>query len=523
MSAVEDKPSVDPKGAVLGYALLGMVLLGLAGRLLAYPHNRDENMFVSVASQVGNGDLYRDLGYNHLPNLAYLMAGVFSLTGTDHFLFVARLVVFSGWIAAILGLWLIVRRLRLGVEVFFAAAALILGNVLLLGPSGMLASNNFLPIPLVFFAFYFLLGALDDEMPRSGSAFLAGVLVSLTIGMKANFVIVAPLFALATLFSPQQRSWRERIMRSFVPLAIGGVIGGAPVLVHLALDPQGFLAHTLRYFTELQTAYWRDADVPQTVNPAEKVLLAELIWFRGTFMLAIAASAILTAKILLKSSWRSLLDWRLIVLSSLLIGGGVVAFVPTPSFPQYFVPPIPFLVLLFVVLADVAREDGRNAILPIMVAVALLGVLTGASRIVPGLMEFRKTSAWETLALKREVMKTADEAGLARGARVATLTPVFALEGGFSIYPEFAAGQFVFRVAPYISEADRVYYRTTSPTGLEAFLDADQPDGILVNRAEPIERALADYARSRGYETYTNTSVAQGFDLYVPARNIRSP
>ena len=229
------------------------------------------------------------------------------------------------------------------------------------------------------------------------------------------------------------------------------------------------------------------------------------------------------SKILLKSSWRSLLDWRLIMLSSLLIGGGVVAFVPTPSFPQYFVPPIPFLVLLFVVLADVAREDGRNAILPIMVAVALLGVLTGASRIVPGLMEFRKTSAWETLALKREVMKTADEAGLARGARVATLTPVFALEGGFSIYPEFAAGQFVFRVAPYISEADRAYYRTTSPTGLEAFLDADQPDGILVNRAEPIERALADYARSRGYETYTNTSVAQGFDLYVPARNIRSP
>lgn len=501
--------------AVFGFGALAIAVVGLAGRLLAYPLNRDENMFVTAASQLGSGDLYRDLGYNHLPNLAYLLGAVYSLTGTGHFLLVGRLVIIASWIAALFVLWLIVRRLRLGIEVFFAAAFLLVGNVLLLGASGMLVSNNFMPIPGIFLAFYFLLRALDEDGPALGSAFLAGALVSLTIGLKANYIMLAPFFAIATLFAPRGATLGERILRGFLPLAVGGVVGGLPALVHIALDPEGFFAHTLRYFTELQPAYWRDVEAPKTVSVAEKVLLAEEVWMSSAVLLAIATSAVLFIAAIRQSGLRVMLDWRLLMLFGLLACSMVVSFVPTPSFPQYFVPPVPFLVLLVIVLAGKVRRDDEGIMLSLFVAVAVLGFVSGASRFAQGALAFRDPGDWVTFAMNREVRKVGALAGLAPGARVATFTPVLALEGGYAIYPEFAAGQFVYRVAPYIPEADRPLYRTTSPKELAAFLDRNRPAGILVNRGEPMEEALANYARARGFKVRSEPGVGDGFDLYV--------
>ena len=262
---------LSSKAAMAGWAMLCVALLAILGRILSYPLNRDENMFVSVASQVGSGDLYRDLGYNHLPNLAYLLSGAFALTGTEHYLLTGRLVVFAGWLVAIIAIWMIVRRLELGVEAFFVGSALLVGNVLLLGPSGMLATNNFLPLPFVLFAFFSLLGALDSKKPRIVEAFLAGSLVSIAIGLKANYIILAPAFVAATLLAPASRSLRHRLVMAFVPLAVGGVVGGLPALILLALDLEGSQAHTIRYFTELQTAYWAHEDAEKVVGVRGKV------------------------------------------------------------------------------------------------------------------------------------------------------------------------------------------------------------------------------------------------------------
>ncbi len=523
VDTVSSEPFIGSRATNIGFAVLALALIGLAGRLLSYPLNRDENMFVSVASQLGNGDLYRDLGYNHLPNLAYLLGGVFAITGTEYYLLFGRLLVLAAWLAAILALWLIVRRLGLGLHVFFASSALLLGNVLLLGTAGMLVSNNFLPIPLIFFAFYFLLGALDESRGSKAEAFFAGLLVSLTIGMKANFIMLAPTFALVTLLAPSTRHLSDRIKSAFLPLAIGGAIGGLPTLAHLALDPEGFLAHTLRYFTELQPAYWQNVDEPKVVGLAAKILLAEQIWFASATLLAIAAIVGMVFAAITQSGLRSLFDWRVILLTILLGCSVAVAFVPSPSFQQYFVPPIPFLILLFIVLARFVSGEGEGAkiLVPVMLAIAVTSLALGASRIAPGLMQFANPGKWESIALKREVAVAGQGAGLQPGARIATLTPLFALEGGYSIYPEFAAGQFVYRVAPYLPDDDSRYYRTTSPSGLEAFFDADPPAGILVNRAEPIEKALAEYAQSRGYIAYENQRVADGFDLYVAPESSR--
>jgi len=516
MGMVDRVPRTTSTGLRLaGFALLGMSLLGLAGRLLSYPLNRDENLFVTVASQLGRGGIYRDLGYNHLPNLPYLLGGIDRLTGTGHFLLTGRLLVLASWLVAIVALRLIARRLKAGTTAFLVAALLLVGNVLLLGTPGMLASNNFLPIPVSYLAFYFLLGALDPSRPSARQAFLAGVCVSFAIGLKANYIFLAPFFALATFLAPDTRPIAQRLTAATLPLALGGIVGGLPALIHFALDPSGFVAHTVRYFTELQAAYWHDANGPKVVALKDKVLLAEDIWLSNSSLLALTALAALVAACAIRKGWRGLIDWRVLLVAGLASFGFVVAFVPTPSFPQYFVPPIPYTILLVMVLASLLDQDDRAAATPLLIAVSLLSLAGSASRLGAGIAQFAHPGRWDVFALNREVRSLGAQTGLRPGARVATLTPVMALEGGYTIYPEFAAGQFVYRVAPYIAAADRPFYRTTSRQDLARFLDTNPPDGILVNLSEPLEQDLAHYAAAHGYRAVQGTTKHQTFALYA--------
>lgn len=486
-------------------ALAGVALMfaGLVGRLLAYPLNRDEHLHISAAVQLPYGDLYRDLGFNHLPNLPYLLSGIYRVTGTEHLLLTGRIVVLLFWLAALAGLWLIGRALNAGALAIAVAMALLMGNVLLLGEPGMLMTNNFLPIPVVFLAFYFLLLGLNETSPSMVSSFFAGVLVSLAIGLKANYIFLAPCFAVTALVAPALRPFRERVVRSFLPLALGGLLGGIPTIAYFIADAQGMMAHTVRYFTELQTAYWAHSSAPKVYTVAAKVLLAEEAWLSNASLLAMAGLlALCLIPVLargISGGLRLLWHWPLLLLLTIIACGFVVSFVPTPSFPQYFVSPIPFIIVAILVVFARLNEAERTQAIPLLLAIGLLALVGSASRILPGLPNLARPATWSGVKIHREARTLAHHANLKLGERVATLSPVLALEAGASIYPEFAAGQFVYRVADYISPADRQFYRTTSERDLPAFLDANPPAAIIVNTDEPIEQAFLTYAQSRGY------------------------
>lgn len=441
----------------------------IAGRVLAYPINRDEHMFVTVAQQFANGDLYRDLGYNHLPNLPLLFAAIFELTGIDHFLLVARLAVVAAWALA---LWLILRiGRRIGAPDISSvtAMALLACNTTLLGPPGMLATNSLLPIPLAFLGFHLLQSAFDPQLlPRRRivASLLAGVAVSAAIGFKANMILLAPVFFAATLLAPRARPLVERIRLQSLPLAIGGIVGGLPAIAYFVRDPEGMIAHTLRYFTVLHTGFWSDQPEPKVMSLAGKLLLAEEIWLAGATMLAITGILLLAMRPFRDSGWRgvgqNLWRWPVLLAGSLAACGFAISFVPTPSFTQYFVPPIPFIILAFLVLCP-AGEDRPSAGLPILLPLLAMALIAGSVRLLPGLVALGKPGEWTGVATNRVMHDALDEAGIAADARIATMSPILAIEGGRQVYPEFAAGQFVYRVAPYMSLDERRYYRTTSP------------------------------------------------------------
>lgn len=508
-----------PSLAVLAASgLLGVLYLGLVGRLLAFPIGRDENLFIAVSRLWGTGDIYRDFGYNHLPYLPYTLGGLYWLTSTGHFLLLGRLLIAAAWALSIAALWLIARRQRVGFPAFFAAAVLLMGNVLLIGPPGMLVSNNFLPLPFALLAFHFLLVGLDRDRPSWIACFVAGVLVSVAVGFKANYVFLAPFLAAATVLAPLSRPLRNRLACATLPLALGGLTGGIPVLIAMASDPDAFFAHTIRYFTQLQPIYWDHSTEPKIVSVAQKVLLAEDIWTSNATLLALVGAVALVALPLRRRGWRDGLltvwSWPVVLALALALMGVVISFVPSPSFPQYFVPPIPFLVLLVVLLRARTLGENRLAADALLLSLAFVALLCATSRLGPGLVSLTRPGSWVGIKNHGEMRRLVRSAGASSGDTVATLSPLLAMEGGLSVPGEFAPGQFIYRVADYLSPSDRTYWTTTSPTHLVSWLDANRPATILIGGDEPLEQPFADYARSHGYLEFASRPDGTGPVLY---------
>ncbi len=484
-------------------ALLAILIAGLLARILDYPLNRDEHLFVTAAAQLPQWRLYTEIGFNHFPNLPHLLSAVLQLSGADSPLLAGRLLTFGFWLLTVIALWHLGRRLGAGSLATFAAVLLLLGNVLLLGEPGMLASNNLAPIPLALLAFLFLLRGLNEARAVPLWTFAAGVLVSLSIGFKSNYVFLAPCFAMTALLAPAARSLIQRLVSGLLPLALGGLVGGLPVLAYFVQDPDALLAHTFRYFTELHTAYWAgSATETQVSTVAQQVVLAEQMWLSNASLLCLVGIASLLLMAAMqggKAARETLGRWPLLLALTLAACGTVVAFIPKPSFPQYFVPPLPFLVLGFLIAASLLKPEQHKAARPLLLAIAALALAGSGSRLLPDLPKLATPDRLEVVRLHSQSRALAGQAGLPAGAKVATLSPVLALEAGLTIYPEFAAGQFVYRVARYIPADDRRHYRAVAPAGLAALLDRDPPTAILFETAEPPDPAFVAYAASRGF------------------------
>ena len=504
--------------------LLALLLAGLLARILNYPLNHDEQLFLAAAAELPSWRLYDDLGFNHFPNLPYLLSAILGVTNTGYLLLTGRIVVFLGWLAALAALWLLGRRLGAGSLASVTALLLLIGNVMLLGQPGMLATNNLVTIPFALFGLYFLLRGLDRDAPSPVCVFLAGVLVSLAIGFKANYIFLVPPFALAVLLAPAQRPLAQRLVKGGVPLALGGLIGGIPVLAYLASDYESLLAHTLRYFTELHAAYWANSDIPQISSVAKRVVLAEQIWLSNANLLALCAVIALLIMPKFRKEGAGDADrpqlWPLLVVLGLIGLGVVVSFVPKPSFPQYFVPPVAFIIVALLVAAGRLNRAERAYAAPLLLAVAILAVAGSVSRLLPELPRLANPAKLAAVRLHRESSDLLQGAGLRPGDKVATLAPVYALEAGMAIYPELAAGPFVYRVAPYIPASDRKYYRTTSESGLHAFLDADPPAAVLTGDEGPLDRNFEAWAIARGYRHVSGPKSKdwEGFRLYLRPR-----
>ncbi|MBW6528147.1 hypothetical protein KZ813_14985 [Sphingomonas sp. RHCKR7] len=480
----------------------GTLLLGLFGRIMAYPLGHDEQGHVAAARLVFRAPLYQTLGYNHFPGLPLLLGGVYALTGADHLLLVGRLLVLACWLATAALLWTIARahvaapRERLPAALF---AGLALASGGLLDPAGMLVTNNFLPVPFALLGLHLLVVALGRERPPAATIAAAGCTFALAVMMKVAFVFVLPCAALAALLVRRDSlSLAERARTVMIPLVLGGLVGGTPLLVYLAREPEGLLAHTIRYFTGPHRAYWQQATEPKVMTLAGKVMVAEQVWLGAGGALALLLVALFVA-----AAWRGdrgggTPAWPLALCGALALSGAALSFLPTPAFPQYYLPPLPFVAVAVILAYAAVPAALRGPATAAMWVGAAICLLLLAPRLLAGVPDALRPARWAGVQVHADGVRLRALTG-ADAAPVATLAPILPLEGGLAIYPAFANGPFVYRLAPYLAPRDRRWFTTAAPATLDAFLAARPPSAIVTGWEPAFDPAFERFALAHGY------------------------
>lgn len=80
-----------------------------------------------------------------------------------------------------------------------------------------------------------------------------------------------------------------------------------------------------------------------------------------------------------------------------------------------------------------------------------------------------------------------------------TLSPLYALEAGRDIYPEFSTGPFQLQACNHLPVEKRGDFNCITPRELDQLLNADPPSAILVGFEHELDLHLLEWARANKY------------------------
>lgn len=491
----------------LGAAL---IMAALYGRIMGYALQRDEPVFVAPAALMPGQDLYSDLFYPHLPYSAWLFHGAAALLPGLGLLGAARLVVFLGWLLLLGGAGWLGWRLSGQRMMAVFAPMLLLGSGVLMAGTGMTATNSLLPLPFALWGLGLIALALAERHLSFRKLFLAGLCLTIAAGMSASALGFIPAVMIACVLLPREMTLGERLADLALPVALGGITGALP-LIWLALTEPGFFDHILHFYTGPHLAYWRAnaAAAPGlALEIGGKLRLAQAIWMQGAALLGLF---LLGFGLVLRTSGhtgRQNQSARDAGDGMMLIGAAgasvaALAFLPTPGFAPSYAPPLVALVLMIALIWRGLAEPARPALQRAMAVGLVLMIALALPRLGLGLNALRhpEDGAAQRLARGANALRaalppktTADTTAL-----IATLSPLYPLEAGLAVYPEFATGPLGFRSAAYTAPDLRARYVMAGPADLADLFAARPPAALLTGFDPVLEAPLEDWARAHGY------------------------
>jgi hypothetical protein len=499
-------------------ALVSVVLAaGLAMRVMNFEMRRDEQLYVPPIRLLADQQIYTDFFYNHVPGSAWLFHALATASGSDHLLATGRFGVLLGWVLMVAAVAGVTYGLTRSWLVAWCAVVLTFVNDLFLTQPGMTATNNFLPLPLSFLGLGLFVLGVRGGRARPLFVLASGLFLSLAVVMKVSAVAFIPAVALAALLVPRAIGLGARLVKVVLPLAVGGIVGGLPLLMLLATDRERFLAHVMRYHTGPHVRFWQQPgaqDEGAAVSSGAKLILAHDVWLAGGVAFAVAAVTMLLLIALRDrdKTWPPRRDGspaELFAVALLAFGfAAVMSFVPTPGFPQYYAQPLICLPLMMAILFGSLGPEARGWAKPALLGLTVLVLVAGAPRLVQHLPKAASPGKWLVNRVHRDGVAIADALAKAGAAgKVATLAPVYPLEGGLSVYPELSTGPFAYRTADITDPEIAQYYRMTSPTRIGALFDAEPPAALLLGFYPDLEGSMRDWAAANGYRPVPDFSI----------------
>ncbi len=479
----------------LAIAALLLIFVFLVAHALGKKIDHDEEGFVAAgALLLRSGSLpYLDYPLFQMPNLAFIFAVLFSTN--QWLLLTARC--FNA-ICAFLTLILVFTtgaRLFRTVEHrhWFIGAGSAL--ILCLNPIARFtvgrAWNHDLPVLAAVLALFAMLHGFQSR--RAGVwFFICGGLVGVAVGTRLTFTPLAGAFVVALMVFPSPRMSRVKSLTLF---CTGLVVALVPTIALLLAAPRQFLFDNFTYHGALERAFQESA-APHKIT----------LFHRGRFVLSQFAKSPSTAALAVglfyfgirpwyRSGWREIATRREVVsvcliLPFLLAG----SWAPIPPHRQYYYVLIPFLLLgnLYGLAHERVSAQRVGRLMLAVIALCLIEFIPDFSRervvFHPG--RWGAVTVHQQGAAIRSYVQTGP---------ILTLEPIYPLEGGLTIYKEFANGVFAWRTAPFVGDEKKVALDILGRDDLETFLQSHPPAAAFTKSNFPKEKLPIRLLQSSGY------------------------
>jgi 4-amino-4-deoxy-L-arabinose transferase-like glycosyltransferase len=507
------------RSAVLAFLIVTVLVFPIVlGLGMTRGMNHDEHQHVAAGALVAREGLlpYRDFPHFHTPYLPFAYAAMFR--ATDHLLTAARqLSVFCS--SAILGIigsfaYILFRKLGMRFASLVSAGSVLLAltTTLFTGTVGR-AWNHEPSLFLVLFAFVAHIAGMRSG--RLGWFVVGGVLLGLAIGTRITCAPLVAPFGLAPLLYPHPSTRRWRQIISFG----GGLLLGLAGLIYLfATAPEQAYFDNFG-FAKANIVYRFSEGAPRTMTLPTKLRFFVKEIMRPDIALFLAGLLpLIVAYLSNRRTGQKLpveLSFLLFLLPFVLVG----SFAPSPAFDQYFLPMVPWLLLIgLFALSSISAENAWFRRLIFCGAAAVLVSVVMGVRGFDDIKDYFKPAKWEGNRLHRRAQEIRSHV---RDGRILTLAPTYPLEAGLSIYPAFSTGPFAWRISPYIEPAKAARIGIVTPLTLNGMLEVSPPAGVLVGFEEDDEEDdFNDYARRAGSKL---VPLADEHQLWVnPRREYRT-
>jgi len=479
------------------WAVLCVLVAAVFANSLTKEPEHDEQMYCTAAVLTAQGRMiYRDFSYvAQLPYHPLLCAALFKLSGTSYYLLTVRLLSAFCDVLVVVCIVAIYRRAfqtrpAAGKLLAVAAAVIYVFNPFVDYSNGF-AWNHDLVVLSVMGAFLLFQATDFEQKSRYWKIAATGALLTFATCMRITTAIVYPLFLLF-LFCRPARSLRARARNILPFLAASAAVAAWPMYV-IAQAPRAFYLNVVRipvlngqFLHRLGTAYSKPlvtlaflTEPPCLLLVLTAVCICLMLFIaRRQLHIGRAAPAGLAA--------------------ALVIVFFAIAYIPVTAWQQYVAVPIPFLVVSFAYPLEWLRDLGKKVyfktacgFLVVSLAVAMIREPTVLTRV----WTLFKPARWAPVRFHR---MAEDIVANAPGEKlILTLSPLLALEGGGSIYDEFSAGVFAYRVADQLSETERKITHTAGFKTVAAIAAKAKPSAVVLGTEpdyleEPILRTVIE-------------------------------
>jgi len=495
--------SAPDRRALLG---VGLVLLILTAVLLANsmtkPVSRDEHMYCTAGVLLARGQaIYRDFAYpSQLPYHPLLLAALYRVSGTSHYLLVGRLVsVFCEILilVSIVGIYrsLFGARRPVGLLLGAAGAVLYVFNPLVDYAAGY-AWNHDLVILCVLVSFWILITTDFDRKPSGPRLALIGGLLALATCTRVTTVLVALFFVGVILVRTKGRV--QQRMRAVLPfIGAGLVVSSWPIWVAMQAGDAFWL--NLMRIPSLYGQWLHQIGIVHS-----KVALTIAAFTEPGYLVLWGLVGY--------SVWIAVRRWsvlkreqRMTLVAAALLPAlfFLIAYIPPTMWRQYLAIPVPFIIVALAppLAALHSESDKGKAPHSTRLATIVIGccvavtVLSNAPALVRSIAALAP-EYWTPVASHRACRELLRDTDASRP--VLTLGPLYALEAGCDIYPELASGSIIYRAANLMSTEERALASTVGPEELADLVQARPPAAVILGvepsyfafLEEPLEKLI---------------------------------